>query len=116
MLGVGAYQDVVRLQICMQDVAFPHQAQAKKHLLSVSSNSSKVDSYIASKLLQHFSKVDTEVFKDHAQVAFVLEMPLETDHVLLVFRIRLVDLLKNLNLLQASFSPANGQYQSPESP
>jgi hypothetical protein len=79
-------------------------------LLGVSSNSSKVDPYIASELLQHFSKIDTEILKDHAQVTFVLEVSLKTNHVLLIFGIRLVDLLKNLDLLNASFSPANGQY------
>jgi hypothetical protein len=109
-VGVDAYQNVVRLQVSMQDVAFPHQTQTKKHLLRVSSNSSKVDSYIASKLLQHFPKVDAEILKDHTQVAFVLEVSLKTNHVLLVLGVCLIDLLKNLDLLHASFSPAKGQY------
>jgi len=43
-------------------------------------------------------------------MAFVLEVSLKTNHVFLIFGIRLVDLLKNLDLLNASFSPANGQY------
>lgn len=93
----------------MEDVAFSHQAQTKKHLLGVSSNSSEVDSYIASKLLQYFSEVDTEIFKNHAQVAFVLKVSLKTNHVLLVVGVGLIDLLKDLDLLHASFSPTYGQ-------
>lgn len=41
-------------------------------------------------------------------MAFVLEVSLKANHVLFVFRIRQIDLLKNLNFLQTSFSPAKG--------
>jgi hypothetical protein len=38
-------------------------------------------------------------------MAFVLEVSLKANHVLFVFRVRQIDLLKNLDFLQTSFSP-----------
>lgn len=39
----------------MQDIAFTKQAQSKKHLLGVRSDSSEVDANITTELLQDFT-------------------------------------------------------------
>jgi hypothetical protein len=41
-------------------------------------------------------------------MAFVLEVSLKANHMLFVFRVRQIDLLKNLDFFQTSFSPAKG--------
>ena len=102
-----SYQDIVRFQICVQDVAPSHETQAKEHLLGVSPNSLDVDSHVTAKFLQDFTKIDAEVLEDHAQVAFVLEMSFQSNHMLLVLRVGIVDLLKYFDLLYTSFSPTN---------
>jgi hypothetical protein len=93
----------------MQDVAFSHQTQAKEHLLGVSTNSLEIDSHITSKFLQDFTKIDTKVLEDHAQMSFVLEMSYQADHMLLIFGISFIQLLKDFDLLDSSFSPTSGQ-------
>jgi hypothetical protein len=93
----------------VQNVAFSHQAQTEEHLLSIRPNSAKIDAHIATELLQDFTKVDAEVLEDHAQMAFVFEMSLQSNHVFLVLRVGIVDLLKDLDLLHTGFSPTYGQ-------
>lgn len=93
----------------MQNVTFPHQTQAKEHLLSVGSNSLEVYADVTSKLLQDLTEVDAEVLKDHAQMLLVFKMSHQPDHMLLVFRVGFIELLKYFNLLQSCLSPTDGQ-------
>lgn len=93
----------------MQNIALSHQAQSEKHLLGVNSNSTNVDTYIPSELLQDFTEIDTQIFEDHTQMALVLEMSLESYHMLLVIGVGVVYLLQDLDLLHASFSPVESQ-------
>lgn len=50
----------------MKNVAFPHQAQTKEHLLGICSNSLEIDAHITSEFLQYFTQVDAEILEDHA--------------------------------------------------
>jgi hypothetical protein len=58
----------------MQNVTFPHQTQAKEHLLSVRSDSLEVDADITPKFLQDLTEVDAKVFEDHAQMLLMFEV------------------------------------------
>lgn len=60
------YQYIIWFEICMQNVALAHQAQAEKHLLGVGPYSLEINAYIASEFLQDFTKIDAEILKYHA--------------------------------------------------
>ena len=94
----------------MQDVALLHETQAEEHLLGVCSDSAKIDTHIPTELLQNLAQVDTQVLKYHAEMILVLKRAFQADHVLLVFRICLIDLLEDLDLLGTCLTPIKGQY------
>lgn len=77
----------------MHDATFPHVRQCDKDLVGVGPRRVEVDADIVSKLLQHFPQVKTQTLKHHAQVAFVVKVAPESDHVLAALGVRLVDLL-----------------------
>ncbi len=77
----------------MQDVALLHQAQTKKHLLSIDADGANVDTNITSKFLQNLPKIDAEILEDHTQMSFVLEVSLKSNHMFLILWICFIDLL-----------------------
>ena len=50
-----------------------------------------------------------EIFKDHAQVTLVLEIPLQPDDVFLILRVGSIECTEDSNFLQSSLFPARSQ-------
>ena len=98
------YQDVVRLQISMDDAAFAKMTKGQEDLISIRACGIQVDANVVTKLLQHLAKVHAQVLERHTKMALVLESPFEPDNVLLVLRIRLVELLQDGDLSVAAFT------------
>lgn len=52
------HKNIVRLKICVEDVAFAQETQTQEHLLGVCSDCLKINTYISTKLFQDFAEVD----------------------------------------------------------
>lgn len=74
-------------------------------MLGVGAYGAEVDADVAAKLFKDFAEVDAEILEDHADVAFVFEVANQTNDVLLVFRVRLVEFLQYLDLFKSCFPP-----------
>lgn len=59
MLALGSYQDVIRLDVSMKDVASLEQLESQEELLAVGAHRLNVEPNVFAVFLQHLSQIHT---------------------------------------------------------
>lgn len=99
------HQNVIGFYISMENGALLQKFQSQQQLLGVRSNGLDVKSDILAELLENLPKIHAQWLHDHAQMLLVVKVPVETQAVVAIFRVGIIELLQELQLTDSSFVP-----------
>ena len=98
------HKQIIRFEICVQDVTPAEVSQPKENLLAIGPNRTQVQANVPTELFQDLTQVHAKVLKYHAQVTLVIEVSVELNEVHFVLRISFLELLQDANLLHTSLA------------
>ncbi|KAK5632971.1 hypothetical protein RRF57_008685 [Xylaria bambusicola] len=87
----------------MYDTTPAKVSQCNKNLMSISTSRAQINTNIITKFPKHLAEVQTEIFERQTKMALMFEMALELDNVFAIFRVGIVNLLKNCDFSESSF-------------
>ena len=118
-----AYQDVVRLDISVHDIAIGQQLEGQEELTTVDSHCANVEPNVFAETLDHITQVHAAAqaietwliedekpdipqrFEDQAKVTAVLEGSFKTHNMILVARVSLLEPVKDQDFFLAGAMP-----------